>query len=177
MTAIIALILSNLPELIKLGQAGYNLVMAARAACQQSGEWTADMELEFQSKLAAEKIDPAWLPDTVTAPGIPPELIKLGQAGYNLVMAARAACQQSGEWTADMELEFQSKLAAEKIDPAWLPDTVTAPGIPSTVASQASASADADGSKTPEATPEVASVAAPTKIVLGEDGWHREVPA
>lgn len=64
MPAIIALILANLPEIIKLGQAGYNLVVAARAAMQQSGEWTADLELEFQSKLAPEAIDPAWLPDS-----------------------------------------------------------------------------------------------------------------
>ena len=64
MPAIIALMLANLPEIIKLGQAGYNLIFAARAAMQQSGEWTADLELEFQSKLAAEAIDPAWLPDS-----------------------------------------------------------------------------------------------------------------
>ena len=64
MQAIVALILANLPEIIKLGQAGYNLIVAARAAMQQSGEWTADMELAFQSKLAAEAIDPAWLPDS-----------------------------------------------------------------------------------------------------------------
>ena len=76
MPAIIAIIFANLPELIKLGQAGYNLIMAARAAMQQSGEWTADLELEFQSKLAAESIDPAWLPDNgevavTTAPALP----------------------------------------------------------------------------------------------------------
>ena len=65
MPAIVALILSNLPELIQLGKTGCDLIIAARAAAQQSGEWTADDELAFQSKINAETIDPAWLPDNL----------------------------------------------------------------------------------------------------------------
>ncbi len=75
MQAVIALILANLPAIISAGKAGFDFIQSVRQSAQQAGEWTADMELEFQSKLAGEAIDPAWLPDAavetaalVTAP-------------------------------------------------------------------------------------------------------------
>lgn len=60
---VIALILDNLPTIISAGKAGYDFVMSVRTSAQQSGEWTPEQEAEFQAKLAAEAIDPAWLPD------------------------------------------------------------------------------------------------------------------
>ena len=63
MTAIITLVLANLPAIISLGKSGYDLVHAIRVAAQQSGEWSDAAEAEFQKKLADEEIDPAWLPD------------------------------------------------------------------------------------------------------------------
>ena len=38
MSAIIALILANLPTIISAGEAGYKFVMSVRSAAQQSGD-------------------------------------------------------------------------------------------------------------------------------------------
>ena len=162
MPAIIALILSNLPELIKLGQAGYNLVIAARLACQQSGEWTADMELEFQSKLAAEKIDPAWLPDAVTAPVAAP-VNPNAQAVLSAVAAITPLIEQIHAAVTAPAKPVVSQTDAPLVvsKPVLDPDQTQKAGL------------------TPQEnpSPEVASVAAPVKIEMCPDGWHRDVPA
>ena len=68
MPALIALILANLPTIISAGEAGYSYIASIRAAAQQSGEWTPEIEAQFQAALAAQAIDPAWLNDVPTAP-------------------------------------------------------------------------------------------------------------
>lgn len=65
---IIALILANLPTIISAGEAGWKFITSVRATLSQSGEWTPEIESEFQAKLLAEAIDPAWLNDAPTAP-------------------------------------------------------------------------------------------------------------
>ena len=60
MTAIIALILANLPTIMQAGQVGFNFINGIRTAAKQSGEWTDQNEADFQSKIASEKLDPAW---------------------------------------------------------------------------------------------------------------------
>ena len=74
MTALIALVLANLPTIIQAGQAGFKFIQSVRAAAQQAGEWTDAQEAEFQAKLAAQALDPAWQLDAppVTDPAEAP---------------------------------------------------------------------------------------------------------
>ena len=63
MTAILALVMANLPALIAGGKEVFNLVSVIRAEARRTGEWTADQESAFQAELDAQKIDPAWQAD------------------------------------------------------------------------------------------------------------------
>jgi len=65
---LIALILANLPAIISAGEAGWKFITSVRATLSQSGEWSPEIEAQFQAKLIAEAIDPAWLNDLATAP-------------------------------------------------------------------------------------------------------------
>ena len=78
MPAIIALILANLPLIISTGEAGFKFIASIRTAAKQSGEWTDEVEAQFQHQIGVEELDPAWHLDvtdqaepTAPAPAIP----------------------------------------------------------------------------------------------------------
>lgn len=69
MTALIPVVIANLPAIIALGQSGFNFVVSLRAAAQQTGEWTPAMETAFLNALIADGESRAWKTDAEIAAG------------------------------------------------------------------------------------------------------------
>jgi len=63
MSAIIALILANLPAIISTGKAGVAWVASVRAAAKQTKEWPPEAESAFMDALIADAVQSAWRPD------------------------------------------------------------------------------------------------------------------
>jgi hypothetical protein len=59
MPALIALLPSLLAALPSL----WTMIQSIRGAAQQSGEWTPELETQYQNALMATKTDPAWQSD------------------------------------------------------------------------------------------------------------------
>lgn len=63
MPPLLAIVVSNLPAIIKSGQTVIEFIRRERAVAVQSGEWTDAHESEFAALLAAAGRSPAWQPD------------------------------------------------------------------------------------------------------------------
>ena len=55
----LALLLANLPGIIKLLADGYSYIVSERSRLQQTGEWTAEQEAQFQA-LEAQRATSPW---------------------------------------------------------------------------------------------------------------------
>lgn len=58
-----AIILAQLPALIEAGGNLWEYINSIRSAAQQDGEWTPELEQQFQEKLNAAKLAPHQQPD------------------------------------------------------------------------------------------------------------------
>jgi hypothetical protein len=67
MSAIVALIIQNLPAILATGQAGISWIAHVRQAAQQSGEWTPQAEEAFTQSLLHMALEPQWRPDPIKA--------------------------------------------------------------------------------------------------------------
>lgn len=65
---ILALVLSNLPAIVKGGTAVIDFISQVRTAASQSGEWDATHEAAFQTLLANARALPESQPDKPDAP-------------------------------------------------------------------------------------------------------------
>lgn len=63
MPPLLALVVANLPAIIKSGQTVIEFCRRERTVAVQSGEWTDAHEAEFAALLAAAGRTPAWQPD------------------------------------------------------------------------------------------------------------------
>ena len=61
--AIIALILTNLPSIIKAGQAVYGFVAGVRKAATQTAQWTDQNEADYQAYILTLSKAPEQQPD------------------------------------------------------------------------------------------------------------------
>lgn len=60
---ILALVMANLPTIIKAGQAGWDLINKIRSAAKQDNIWTEEHETQYQSELNAANTAPESLTD------------------------------------------------------------------------------------------------------------------
>jgi hypothetical protein len=67
MTAFLAIFAQYLPMLIQLGGAGIDYVLKIRAAAQQTGEWTPELESAFTTALFTSFNLPQFLTDAERA--------------------------------------------------------------------------------------------------------------
>jgi hypothetical protein len=63
MEAILLLLLTNLPAIIKGGTAVVELIGTIRTAALQSDVWTPEHEAAYQAQLSAATTAPEWQPD------------------------------------------------------------------------------------------------------------------
>jgi hypothetical protein len=63
MPPLLALVVANLPAIVKSGQTVVEFIRRERQVAVQSGEWTDAHEAEFSALLAAAGRSPAWQPD------------------------------------------------------------------------------------------------------------------
>lgn len=63
MPALVLPILAALPQVMTGAQHLIAFLREARAAGQQTGEWTPEMDAQFEAELARRAHDPAWQPD------------------------------------------------------------------------------------------------------------------
>jgi hypothetical protein len=63
-SALIALILANLPAILQAGSAILGFVTQVRAAAVQTGQWTPAMEAAFNAAVAAANNSPEWQTDS-----------------------------------------------------------------------------------------------------------------
>lgn len=61
--AIIALVLANLPSILKAGGAVVSFISGIRDAAKQTQQWDATHEAAFQQLLANASAQPEWQPD------------------------------------------------------------------------------------------------------------------
>ena len=91
MPAIIALVMTYLPQIIQAGESLFAMVQSIRTAAQQTGEWTADNETQYQAALVTLGLASESQPDS-------PEIvaaIAAATAAQALALTAKQTAEQS----------------------------------------------------------------------------------